>query len=220
MKKTRVARPKGELERELQDQVAILQGDCTAFDRGMEAIGKRIALSLRVLLYHHGGSQALLEQLNLRNDYFFDTAGALDPKNLIPECNLISLQIREAGGHYVPPFTAGSYPRRPRLLHFSEWWGRPVLKDAKGQKFCRRELVSHVADTDGGAHVDPKLDEAYMDLSRNNSLGWTFSKDGGAPEPLQGKPELVCMRQIAEEVLMTLRRRYPKAFSSNLPRSP
>ena len=214
--KRKVARPKGELEKELQDQIAILQSDCAAFDRGMDAIGKRIGLSLRVLLHHHGTSQALLEQLNLRNDYFFDTAGALDPKNLIPECNLISLQVGPRGMRYAPTLTAGSYPRRPRLLHFAAWWGQPVLKDLKGQKFCRRELVSHVADTDGGAHVDPKLDEAYMDLSRNNSLGWVVTKAGGADEPLQGKPELVCMRQIAEEVLMTLQRRYPKAFASPL----
>lgn len=214
MGKVRVARPKGELHRELQDQVALLQSDCTAFDGGMEATGKRIALSLRVLLYHHGSSQALLEQLNLRNDYFFDTAGQLNPRNLMPECNLISLQIGPGGGRYIAVCAAGSYPRRPRLLHFSDWWGRPVLKDAKGHKFCRRELVLDVADSDGGAHVDPELEEAYMNLSRNNSLGWMFKQEGAALEPLQGRPELVCMRQIADEVLMTLRRRYPKAFPS------
>lgn len=212
-KQSRIARPKGELDQELREQVALLHHACSSFDSGMEAIGKHIALSLRVLLNHYGRSQALLEQLGIRNGYFYDSAGPINPRNLLPECNLVMMQMNSSGAKYLPLVAGGDPPKAPRLVHFAEWWNKPVLKDVKGRFLSRRELVSNVADTDGGAHVDPTLDAAYMDLSRNNSLGWVFQSND-ITQPLKGRPELACMRQIAHEVLLTLHRRYPKAFAS------
>ena len=210
-KKSRIARPKGELDQELREQIALLQNACSSFDSGLEAIGKHIALSLRVLLNHHGRSQALLEQLRVRNGYFYDTAGPLNPRNLLPECNLVMMQMNQNGAQYLPLVAGGEPPKPGRLVHFADWWNKPVLKDIKGRFLSRRELVTNVADTDGGAHVDPSLDEAYMDISRSNSLGWVFQRND-ITAPLKGRPELACMRQIAHEVLITLHRRYPKAF--------
>lgn len=212
-KKPRKLRPKGELERELREQLVLLQHACSSFDSGLEAIGKHIALSLRVLLHHHRNSQALLEQLGLRDGYFFDSAGALNPKNLLPECNLVMFQVSPAGARYLPLVAAGEPSVKPRLVSFAIWWNEPVLKDGKGRFFNRRELVCNIADSDGGAHVDPELDEAYMDLSRGNSLGWVFD-NGASAEPLAGRPELACMRQVAHELLLTLRRRHAKAFEA------
>jgi hypothetical protein len=96
-------------------------------------------------------------------------------------------------------------------IPFVKWWNDWVLKDKKGRLFNRRELIGHVADTDGGAHVDPELDEAYMALSRSNSLGWVFS-DSKIERAFEGRPELACMRQIAHEVLLSLRENAPKYF--------
>lgn len=213
MKRSRVSRPKGELERELREQVELLEHACTSYDAGLEAIGKHIALSLRVLLHHKGNSRSLLEQLQLRDGYFYDSAGALNPKNLISECNLVMMRVGSDGGSYLPLVAAGEPPFPPSLVRFAEWWNEPVLKDGKGRFLCRRELICNVADTDGGAHVDPELEEAYMDLSRNNSLGWVF-RSNDITEPMKGRPELACIRQIAHELLLTLRRRYPKAFTT------
>jgi hypothetical protein len=86
-----------------------------------------------------------------------------------------------------------------------------VLKDNQGRLFNRRELILNVANTDGGAHVDPELEEAYMDLSRNNSLAWVFA-DRNVEKAFEGRPELACMRQIAHELLITLRESYPDLF--------
>jgi len=84
-KRKRVKRPKGELKQELKDQIKLLQHSCTAFDSGLEAIGKHIALSLRVLLHEHGQSRSLLEQLGLRTFRYFDTAGPLNPNNVLTQ---------------------------------------------------------------------------------------------------------------------------------------
>jgi hypothetical protein len=84
-----------------------------------------------------------------------------------------------------------------------------VIKDQAGLKFCRRELILHVADTDGGAHIDPELDEQYLALSRANSLGWVFRKED-IVRSLEGKPELACVRKIANEVRLTIHTFVPK----------
>jgi len=208
-KRKRIKRPKGELKQELKDQIKLLQHSCTAFDSGLEAIGKHIALSLRVLLHEHGQSRSLLEQLGLRTFRYFDTAGPLNPNNVLSECNFIVQRMSSEGGQYIPACQAEGLIKKPRRRKFLDWWNNPVFKDRNGRKFCRRDLILHVADTDGGAHVDPELDESYMAISRENSLGFLFGS-GDLIEVFKGRPELACMRQIAHEILLTLSEKAPE----------
>ncbi|WP_175241186.1 hypothetical protein [Burkholderia contaminans] len=205
---------KSDLQQELRDQIELLQDACERYDSGKEAVGKHIALSLRVFLNHHGKkSQSLLAQLDLRAAKYLDTAGPLNPRNLLTDSNLILMQISDNGARYRPLVAAGGGPYNG-WEEFTTWWTRPVLKDDVGRLMSRFDIVSHVANTDGGAHVDPDLDEAYMALSRQNSLGWEFHRDG-AVEPPSGRPELACVRQIAHEVLVTLEDRVPEYFREN-----
>lgn len=202
-KPPRRARSKADLQKELGDQITLLVNACKSFDGGLKAIGKHIALSLRVLLHHHGNSQALLQQLGLRSKRFIDTAGDLNPKNLLTDCPLCVMRMSGTGATWLAQCQAGGGPFPPRWLEFEKWWNNPVVKDNQKRFFNRRELIAHVADTDGGAHVDPRLEDAYMALSRENSLNWFFtSKD--VTVPLSG-PELFCVRQIAHELLETLK---------------
>ena len=179
------------------------------FNKGLEAVGKHISLSLRVLLHHHGNSRSLLDQLGYRSGKFLDSAGPLNPGNLLTECNLVMMRLSSSGASYLPLIAGGGGPLPIRPVPFVNWWNVPLLKDNQGRTFCRRELVLNVADTDGGAHVDPGLEEAYMALSRENSLGWIFS-DGSMESALAGRPELACMRQIAHELLSTIQRYVPE----------
>lgn len=202
-KKKRVPRPKGELRKELQDQVLLLTHACSSFDSGLEPIAKHIALSLRVLLYQNRQSQSLLEQLGLRTKHFMDTAFDLNPRNLLTECPLTVMQLKSGSGRFIASCQAGGRPLGFRWLPFPQWWNANVIKDDRGRFFNRRELVLNVANTDGGGHVDSELDEAYMDLSRNNSLGWVLTQ-GNVETPFP-PPVMACIRQIAHEVLETLR---------------
>ncbi len=213
----RIRRPKNELKKELLEQLQLLRHACQSFDSGLEAIGKHIALSLRVLLHQSGKSRSLLDQLELRSGRFLDSAGPLTPGNLLTECNLVAHSISNSGGSYIPLITAGFHlPVRP--ISFVSWWNDPILKDNLGRTFCRRELVLHVADTDGGAHVDPELDEAYMALSRSNALNWVFVSGSSidslmkveSQSVFEGRPELACMRQIAHELLCTINQFVPE----------
>jgi hypothetical protein len=221
-KPQRVQRSKDDLKKELREQLQLLRHSCQSYDNGLEAVGKHISLSLRVLLHQHGNSRSLLDQLGYRTGKFLDSAGPLNPRNLMTECNLVMMRVSSTGASYLPLIAAGGGPPPLRPTPFVDWWNEPVLKDNKNRTFCRRELVLNVANTDGGAHVDPDLEEGYMALSRENSLGWIFS-DGRVESALAGRPELACMRQIAHELLSTIHLYVPefREFSEPVvPQSP
>lgn len=208
-KPKRVQRPKDELKKELIEQLQLLRHACRAFDGGLEAVAKYISVSLRVLLHHHGQSRALLDQLGLRSGRYLTSAPPLNPRNNLTECNLVLMQVGTTRARYIPLIAAGSSPFPLQPISFVDWWNNPVLKDNRGRTFCRCELVLNVADTDGGAHVDPELEEAYMAISRKNSLGWVFN-NAGKDSALEGRPELACMRQIAHELLTTIHQFVPE----------
>lgn len=199
----RIARTQDDIERELIDQLQLLRHDCQQFDSGFEPAAKRIALSLRVLLHHHRQSNALLHQLNLRSGQFLDTAGPLKPNNCATDFKLLAIVMCKQSVRFLPLIAAHGTQGRNSMVPFNTWWSVPVIKDSKGNRFARFDLVMHVAETDGGAHVDPDLSEAYMALSRQNSLAAIYRR-GSLHIPLEGRPELACMRQIAHEVLATL----------------
>jgi len=104
------------------------------------------------------------------------------------------------GAKYSPPLDD-----RPsiflRQTSFEEWWNEVIIKDGNGTTFSREDIVLSVANTDGGVHVDPHLEEEYAELSRKNSLGWA-SKTNDSQSPLE-HPELATVRQIAHEILKT-----------------
>ncbi len=199
----RIKRSKSDLINELNDQVSLLVHACHSFDTGLQPISKHIALNLRTLLHHQGQSRSLLEQLDLRNKHFLDTAGDLNPNNLLSDNNLCVMRLGGGQSQYLPSCATGGRPIKERWLTFPQWWNNNVVKDTQGRYFNRRQLILNVADTDGGAHVDPELDEAYMDLSRNNSLGWILI-EGNIERPFP-PPTMACIRQIAHEVLETLK---------------
>lgn len=206
MKEARIKKTRSEMLRELSEQLDLLNDACEKFDQGKKHYGKTIAVILRILLYEYKQSKSLLEQLGFRN-YFYDTAGKINDKNYLTENNLLIMKITNVDGsakaEYIPKLDAN--PNRTSRIKFVEWWGMPVLRDNKRRCFSRRDLIKHVADTDGGAHVDVDLVQEFHELSRDNSLGWIMF-DGESSQPFDERPELACLRQIAYEVLISIKK--------------
>jgi len=85
-----------------------------------------------------------------------------------------------------------------RFVTFPQWWNKTVIFDSRKNSFNRRELVLALSNTDGGAHVDPELDDAYFALTRENTVGWVVQSSSGV-EPIQ-EVERYSLRQMAYEV--------------------
>ena len=193
-----------DLRRSLDDQMKILRVHCSSFDSGVEVIAKHIAVVLRVLFHDTGRSRSLLSQLGQRSGRFFDTSTPLDASNLLSECGLVGVRMGSGEIRYVPNIPSDA--AKVRKTEFGAWWNDHVLRDEKRRVYCRRQLVLNVADTDGGAHVDPNIDEAFHDITRAAGMGWVGRVPGQMSAAVLGV-ELACMRQLAWEALATLEKR-------------
>ncbi|MNY38532.1 hypothetical protein D3C86_1731660 [compost metagenome] len=98
-----------------------------------------------------------------------------------------------------------------RKVSFEDWWDKIVFVDQHQSRFSRKDIVLTVANQDGGAHVDPSLDESYIRLAKENSLGWKLSV-GSSEKDLNNGPVYPSIRSIANELLATLRDICPELF--------
>jgi hypothetical protein len=180
-----VARTYAELFDALRKQVRFFRTSAAAFDAGDTAEAARSAVAIRVLVHDAGRSFSVLRQLGVKDRLrFVDTATPLRPGNAASTNGLVVMTMSNQGGDvFVPPLDNLSDARqgKPRLS-FPDWWEAVVIIDILGSRFSRKDLVLALANSDGGAHVDPQLTEAYAALSRSGSLGWIVGNcDGQRP---------------------------------------
>lgn len=198
-----------DLQQHLAVQTSFLEASVESFDRGFEDEAKRLAVTIRVLVHDTANSRSLLSQLNMKTVDFFDTA--LDPEkgNLSSEFGLVNIALGEPETKYFAPLDGGL---TSKFVSFVDWWNKPVFKDKNERVLTRRDLILTASNQDGGAHVDPELNDVYADLSKRNSLGFMVS-DGRVERPMEG-PEKVAIRQVAHEILRTLKPDYRKSHST------
>jgi len=223
--KKRVRLTSEELGKALKEQLAMLSKSCEEFDCGEVLEANQIAVRLRILWYNKGQSKGLASQLNLANDVF-DTAFEVPPTFItagLPAPPSHERRLFAVGGDkvYVPLFDYG--PAGIHKTQFNQWWEGDVLSDGEGHKFTRKDLVLAVANTDGGAHVDPELNSEYYALTRKETFGIIRLVPTEDPKVFKRintpAPVAVTLRQIGHETLRTLcpgytydgRRRYPGA---------
>lgn len=193
-----------ELTELLDEQVSFLEASCAAFDSGFYGEIKRLAVSVRLLVHDTKNSTSLLTLTNRKEVLFFDSADSYDDANLVGHSSLVQFRIGRNGAKPRPHLDD---VLEPRDTNFESWWNGVVLVDAQRNEFSRRDIVLSLANKDGGAHVDHKIDEAYYNLRRNNAQGWITVDEAGHEVPAEDNVPAT-MRQIAHEVLRTLNRNY------------
>lgn len=201
-----------------------LRTSAAGFDGGVEAEAKRLAVQIRVLVHDASGNRkgrsvSLLTQIGVRDRLpWLDTAIVPDPTWVDFGLGLCRLAGEGKGPDlrffYAPPLGDLGPDRLHPPASFVDWWTQPVLADRMGHTFSRANFIDRVANQDGGAHVDAKLDESYEALTRGNSMriaagkgmlgfniGSNLAEDPGPPG---SSIALVSVRQIAYEVLRTV----------------
>lgn len=209
-------RPPQELFALLQEQVSLLQMFCRQFDAGEVVAAKPMAAALRTLLYHPDKPKAmqgsLLAQLGLRGGFWLDSTrmvGAPIVKADMtswPQLFMVKLIAPEAGP--MPKILAPKV--QLRKTPFLEWWETSLSNNQNYGSISRRKLVLAMADQDGGAHVDGRVDELYDAFSDGRYVNMDF---GNGPVRLQGLAQ-ASIRTIAHETLLTLSSHMPKALRS------
>ena len=215
----KVAQSKAELRTHLLEQIGFITKSCSEYDNGCTAEAKRIATAIRLLLHDTKNSRSLFSQLALKSIGFLDTAVPIanDEKQVILGLLQTKITVNDdltvTGKHHpLLEHRPDGWPKAKKRL-FPEWWNQTVLTDTRGTRFSRRTLVMAVANTDGGAHIDPEIDASYAALSRQNSIGYAVGVNVNI-EPID-KSELASIRQIAHEILVSIADRHPELMRDN-----
>ncbi len=198
-----------QLQEQLREQISFLEKSATMYDEGDSSEAKRLAHTLRVLLHDSETSYSLLGQLDLKSNPFWSTAQPFDPMNIMPYCGLVQICLTGSGAYYMP-FLDQLPHGSAKQVDFTTWWSEVVFIDKHKTQFNRRDIVLFLSDQDGGSHVDPALDPGYSRLSRQESL--TFSLSVRGKKVLLVNPERAAVRQIAHEVLKSLKLGYAKVL--------
>lgn len=197
-----------DLEIYWDEHLRFIEKSSEDYDKGDYFEAKRIATSLRVLFNQTSKSNSLFNQLKekqLRDGFLFlSSTGMYVPANLTSSFTLISLCMENGEAKYKPK---GLDNEDLHLLSFEDWWNE-IIFDDKAYKLTRRDIISFISNQDGGAHVDPSLDERYSLLVKFNSLGWIDEKG----EAINGNPAYVAIRQIADEIIASNNIFYKKIY--------
>jgi len=203
-------RTEDDLQRQLAEQLEFLEKSANDFDQGEETEAKRMAATLRILLHDTKNCRSLLGLLDMKNMSFYDTSMEDESNVQTSHCSLVHVLLTSKPPRYVALLD----DTKCKKVGFDTWWNGIVFKDFDGHTISRRELITTMADQDGGSHVDQSVNKDYSKLSKGDSLKRMYSKNGKHWLDMQGA-ELATVRQIAHEVLKTLKANYQK--KPNLP---
>lgn len=197
-----------DLRAQLKDQIDFLKSSAKDYDEGHINEAKRIATSIRILVYDKNKSPSLLTQLNKKDIQYYDTATKPIPGNLISTPILVYLYCGGAEPtRYLPRLTNS----RVQKVNFDQWWNGIAIDDNRGNVLTRKDLILKMCNRDGGAHVDSELHDDYAAISKLNSVGWKSVSSEGNEQDIMGV-EKASVRQIGYEILKSLADQFPEYF--------
>jgi hypothetical protein len=200
-----------ELKEELFTQTGFLNRSARAYDHNNTSEALRMATTLRLLFYNTNNvkskrrSISLLRQLNKENIKFFDTAFPPPQNEFTTIASLVVMGLKRATLEPILDSVSDEMQ-----IPFSDWWEKNIIiRDSNGITYTRKKIVLTLANTDGGAHLDPKLDDDYLQLKLNKSFGWVIIDTKGTMQPFPTPMAYATVRQITHEVLNTFQKEFP-----------
>lgn len=203
---------RAELLVHLRDQLDFLDASCSGFDAGHENEAKRLAGHVRIICHQTDNSTSLLRHLGVDGTIEMRDSVPLymygvgfPPGSIALGSGLSTVQLSETTASHVPRMARDPLPNAGRPL--ADWWTLPVIFTMHGQRPSRKQIVLWLANKSGGAHVD-QVPSALAHLLDGSAMGIGFALKQAGIEgrvPVLRSPMPAAMRQIAEEVRVTLR---------------
>jgi hypothetical protein len=205
-----IERDPAEYREQLDTELRHLRRSGVEYDAGDRTEAQRLSLIVRKLVHDKRNATSLLTHLGIKDDVrFFDTRPQMPPGfppgAMMIHSGLVMTRMTIGGDVDYAPFLMTDDPLRSAWTGFHDWWTSTVVSDQEGNDFARSDFVLSVANQDGGAHIDSKLNEKYGAITRRNSLGQEGSTATGEMRPLGPSIALATVRQIAFELDASLR---------------
>ena len=189
----------------LLEALVALEISGAAYDRGVECEAIRLAGTLRVLFHRTGRSVPLIDHLGMDKwDILSSDGKHNDPKSFV--------SFRIDLNSMTPMRIIPKLGRQFAAITIAKWWQGEAVYRYANNDYYRCDLITTAANKDGASHVDPKLEQFYLDMQswaglviNGQSLIYPQNK---APfdqsKPQQGRDvHLAMLRQFAHEVLVS-----------------
>jgi hypothetical protein len=176
-----------------------------------EILALSISTAIRVLVHDTNHSTSLLSHLNKKNVEFLSTSCPNKQEAVyLGIVRRINLGVKDGVGGEAKywPLCNEEYfpmPKNKKYLPFEIWWDKEVIFKSKKSTLTRKDLILSVANKDGGAHFDNKVQKKYDDFRHSWSGGSTLiGISSGEKRGYDNIPTYPAIRQIAYELLKTL----------------
>ena len=185
---------------------------CNAFDAmETDVFALPISTAIRVLVHDTNNSHSLLGQLNRKNIQFLSTNTISNDASvhlgLVRRINVGVLDGKGGEARYWPHCDERDFPdmSAKNNLSFTDWWSKEKILQSGSSSLTRKDLVLAVANKDGGAHFDKKVEQKYDEFrhswSGETSLIGTQSRQSRGYDNIPTRPSI---RQIAHELKETI----------------
>ncbi|WP_157243449.1 hypothetical protein [Algoriphagus resistens] len=167
-------RNRNDLLRDFESQLMFMRAHMDQIASGNREFYKPLSINIRVVFHQTRKSHSLLNQLDIENRIqMASTSSKYSPSNLIPHTGLIALSPLSNFANYLPIRDTSEV----NFLNYHQWWDEEiVMSNNSGKLWSRKELVTEVANKDGGGHIDSNIPIEFYNLSYRNALGWKFVK--------------------------------------------
>jgi hypothetical protein len=185
-------------------QHGALRLSASSFDFGHQAEAPRIATAIYILLGPRSRNHtSIVDALNW----------TLVMPTTTPSGNLMKIECVpvEAVGdrpaswfiHALPAGREAAVYKNDDPLSVPDWWSEVVLRKTEGD-LSRLDIIRIMRDREGGAHLDETISSPAYKAVLLRGAGFNFQPSQDTPpQPVENSLEAI-IRQIANEVLMSL----------------
>ena len=184
------------------EQLNFLNSAAQLYDKGNRSAIKMATPPLRTLFYKQSYGDILINLIPEVNKKQFLSTCAFGNKPIIYSGSVFNAFVN--GKCIYLPSCYETEPMAGHFISFEHWWNGRILI-ASNVSFTRRDLVRFVANKDGGAHIDPELDQTYYNL-KNNIYSWQLTRMGNFPNIPFEELHLALLRQLVHETLMSFKK--------------
>ncbi|MBI5643493.1 MAG: hypothetical protein HY954_08475 [Deltaproteobacteria bacterium] len=207
----RPMRPETDAGELLQDLIHFMEASASSYDNEFLGEAQRLAICIRAIAEDTGVNLSILSRLGLKELFFYDNSPDYNPDLGLPFSGLAVVTIGGPEHRYTPRL--GKNPRiKSSKSTFDEWWNKLEIIDSEnGISLSREGIILAVSNTYAPG-TDPELNEEFNRIILNSPIGWVNEK-AGVSESLMSI-EFASARQIAYELLLSLKEQVPEYFAS------